>query len=148
MSSGVQRWNGGQPDRVPSRLWNDSQPCCFMLSSEGLSTFLHLIAGPYLVSTKAYLVTGSAPYVSRQGKKKGWYGKARQGMVGDVTPFRFGSACCIEDFLVGLFFSPEEGEGGRGPNQGAAFLHFVSFHVIGCKGREGNFGRKALLSEN
>jgi hypothetical protein len=66
-----------------------------------------------------------------------------QGMVGDVPSFGFGSACCIEDFLVGLFLR----RGWKAPNQGRSISHFISFHVIGFKGREGK-GRKTLLSEN
>lgn len=63
-----------------------------------------------------------------------------------MPSFGFGSACCIEDFLVGLFFLPDEGEYGRGPTKGAAFC--ISSHFTSLESREGKFGRKALLSEN
>jgi hypothetical protein len=61
-------------------------------------------------------------------------------MLGDVPSFGLGSACCIEDFLVGLFFLPDEGGDGRGPTKGAAFRISFSFHIIGFKGREGKEG--------
>ena len=57
-------------------------------------------------------------------------------MVGDVPSFGFGSACCIEDFLVGLFFLPDEG----GPTKRAVFrisFHFTSLDSREGKGREG-----------
>jgi hypothetical protein len=61
-------------------------------------------------------------------------------MLGDVPSFGFGSACCIEDFLAGLFFLPDEGGDGMGPTKGAAFRISFSFHAIGFKGRGGKEG--------
>lgn len=65
-------------------------------------------------------------------------------MVGDVPSFGFGSACCIEDFLVGLFFLPDEGGNGRGPTKGAAFR--ISFHFTSLNSREGKGREERLFS--
>jgi len=56
-------------------------------------------------------------------------------MVGDVPSFGFGSACCIEDFLVGLFL--REGREGAQPRAQHFAFHFISRHWIQGKGREG-----------
>jgi hypothetical protein len=137
----VQHWKGGQSDRVPIRLWNDSQPCCFMLSErEGPSPFLHLIAWPCLVSTRPSLCHGICN-VCKQAREGKGEGMVRQGKVWSATcpSFGLGSACCIEDFLVGLFL-PDEGGEGKAQPKGATFrisFHFISRHWIQGNGREG-----------
>jgi len=63
-------------------------------------------------------------------------------MVGDVPSFGFGSACCIEDFLVGLFL--REGMEGAQPRAQHFAFHFISRHWIQGKVREGK-GREGRL---